>query len=72
MKVRRCLSEHHPSEVPGSSLDGPLEAPEVSNLDAYAAGADDEGDWDRFDLTGGLELGYRASIRVDYDQVHKV
>lgn len=65
-RVRRWLFEYHLSEVMG--LDGSSEVFEIGNYDAYAGDGGKEGDWDFSDFTCSLELGHRASKRVDHDQ----
>lgn len=70
MQVRRWLSQYHASEVPGSEETS--EVPDVGDFDAYGADVESLGAWDLSDYTGGLDLGHRASIRVDYDHVREV
>lgn len=64
--MRQQLPENPLSEVLGS--EEPWKAPEAGDCDAYAADVEGEGDWDVSKLTGGLDLGHRASICVDHDQ----
>lgn len=66
----RCLSEYHPYEIPDTVE--PLEESEACDFDAYAADVEDEGDWDLSDLNGCPDLGHRASILVDYEELRVV
>lgn len=63
-------SEYYPSEVLGA--DGPSWALEISDLDVYTADVEGEGAWEHSNLTNGLDLGHRATVRVDYDCCRKV
>lgn len=62
-----CIS---PYKVQGPEL--PSEAAKVRDFDAYAADAEDEGDWDFSNLTGGSDFGHCACSRFDYEHIREV
>lgn len=66
-RVGLWLSENLPSEVLG--LERPSKVLVVADLGTHEAGGEGKGDWDLSDLIGGLDLGHRASIPVDYGQL---
>lgn len=64
-RVRWGLYEYHSSEVLGSEQMS--EVSKVVDSATNVAEVEYWGDWDLLDLTGGLDLGDPASIRVEYD-----